>query len=94
MRWMGMNEQNSCLRIEVFVLCDGASESKVHARWCVYNYAVIKLIYDEETRDRVAGNFYHLDGYFEKRWIIKDNWKCIFIRQAFTLDEQISKHLN
>lgn len=39
--------------------------------WCVYNYAVIKLIYDEKTRDWVAGNFYHL----EKRWIIRDNWK-------------------
>lgn len=23
--------------------------------WCVYNYAVIKLIYDEKTRDKVAG---------------------------------------
>lgn len=77
MRWTGMNEQRARLRIEILLLplfrvvwwlsrdCDdGASESETHASWCVYNYAVIKLIYDEKTRDRVADNFYHLNGYF------------------------------
>lgn len=83
MRWMGMNEQRACLRIEIllflsiFVLffvsrrssdgsgvcCDKRSAREAHASWCVYNYAVIKLIYDEKTRDRVADNFYHLNGY-------------------------------
>lgn len=65
---------------------------EAHASWCVYNYAVIKLIYDVKTRDRVADNFYHLNGYF-RSWF-KLPATCILIRRARpdanTLDVQIS----
>lgn len=65
---------------------------ETHASWCVYNYAVIKLIYDGKTRDRVAENFYHLNGYF-RSWF-KLPATCISIRwarpDANTLDVQIS----
>lgn len=70
MRWTGMNEQRACLRMEIlFCLSPLTTHGKsasgaAHASWCVYNYAVIKLIYDEKTRDRVADNFYHLNGCF------------------------------
>lgn len=30
---------------------------EANASWCVYNHVVIKLIYDEKTRDGVADNF-------------------------------------
>lgn len=95
MRWMGMNEQRARLRIEIlfprFVLrfwrapATTVRETEAHARWCVYNRAVIKLIYDEKTRDRVADNFYHLNGYLETMKTLKqfkslETW--ILIRRA------------
>lgn len=49
--------------------------------WCVYNYAVIKLIYDEKTRDKVADNFYHLDGYSYESWKTIESTGDVHINQ-------------
>lgn len=121
MRWMGMNEQRACLRIEIllflsiFVLffvsrrssdgsgvcCDKRSAREAHASWCVYNYAVIKLIYDEKTRDRVADNFYHLNGYSSSESTMNrlKQFKLLATRILISLsdtalDVQISKQLH
>lgn len=63
MRWTGMNEHAVRLRMKwpsrspPFLRSTRLAVCEANASWCVYNSAVIKLIYDEKTRDGVADNF-------------------------------------